>query len=57
MRRGNKNIESEFQSDDDGLSTYDVTLIASRMYTGLYNESEKDYYKDNDSTDEELMAA
>tara|TARA_Y100001968_G_C19325264_1_gene701366 strand:- start:539 stop:685 length:147 start_codon:yes stop_codon:yes gene_type:complete len=42
----NSNIE--FNSEEDGLSTYDLTLIASRIYSELTPVSEIDYFEDYD---------
>ena len=48
-----RNKKIDFNSDQDGLSTYDLTLIASRIYSGLTPVSEKDYFEDYD----EIIAA
>tara|TARA_B100000700_G_C14301202_1_gene514946 strand:+ start:148 stop:312 length:165 start_codon:yes stop_codon:yes gene_type:complete len=50
-KKKDKNLE--FISEEDGLSTYDLTLIASRIYSELTPVSERDYFEEND----DLMAA
>ena len=48
-----KNNRVKSLQEEDGLSTYDLTLIASRIYSELTPVSEIDYFEDYD----EQMAA
>tara|TARA_B100000700_G_C14663735_1_gene677581 strand:+ start:144 stop:317 length:174 start_codon:yes stop_codon:yes gene_type:complete len=57
MRNYEENIESVINSDDDGLSTYDLTLIASSMYSGLYAVKEEENVKSHNNEDGDLLAA
>ena len=47
-KHDNKNGPSKFIPEEDGLSTYDLTLIASRIYSELTPVSEIDYFEDYD---------
>ncbi len=57
MENYEENINSVINSDDDGLSTYDLTLIASSMYSGLYTVSEQENINSDQDADEDILAA